>query len=507
MAENLITVKNLYKTFYGATALDGMDFSIDKGEIRCLIGENGCGKSTMIKIISGFYDYDKGEIFIDGKQYKKITPIESMKAGIQVIYQDFSLFDNMTIAENIMMYQVVQEKRRIIHKAEMRKRAQETVSRIGFDINIDKYVHELNVAQKQMVAICRALVQDAVLLIMDEPTTALTTIEVENLFRVTKELKSKGVSILFVSHKLDEVFKISDSLTVMRNGKKVYESNDLNISKEELIYKITGKHIDDVRFDYSTLNNVEETLYEVRGYELEPYFRDINFSLKKGEILGITGLLGSGRSELADALFGAMSVDKGTVVIEGNTYTAFKNLQKAINLGMAYVPEDRLTEGIHLEQKIAYNVVARIINNLKGKGGFLSSSKIKEQQKIGLSKISIHGLKLNNPAKSLSGGNQQKLVLVKWLVSNPKLLILNCPTVGVDIGAKSEIHNIIRDLAKKGIGIIVVSDDIPEIIQLCSRVLIIKNGTFVQERTIKDTTMEEIEELLGGAQDRKEVAG
>lgn len=504
MENNLITIKNLYKTFGGAVALNGMNFTINKGEIRCLIGENGCGKSTMIKIISGFYSFDQGEIYINGKQYKKITPIEAMNEGIQVIYQDFSLFDNMTIAENIMMYDSVKRNKKLVNQKELYKRAEQILDKIRFNIDLNKYVYELNVAQKQMVAICRALVLDAKLLIMDEPTSALTTKEVENLFTVVKTLKEKGVSILFVSHKMDEVFKISDSITVMRNGSNVFESNDMKLSKDELTYYITGKKISEESYQYTPTEKIK--LLEVKNYTLLPYFKNISFSLYKGEILGITGLLGSGRSELADSLFGILPAEHGSVVMNGKDLGLIRNVSHALENSIGYVPEDRLTEGIHLEQTIADNSIASILGSLTNSLGLLSKKKIREEQMSGLSRININGMIPYNPAKSLSGGNQQKLVLIKWLATKPKLLILNCPTVGVDIGAKNEIHNIIKNLAREGIGVIVISDDIPEIMKICNRVIIMKDGIIANEKNIADTTLEEIEDSLGSILSKKEVA-
>lgn len=491
---DIVNIKEMYKSFFGALALDGMNFSIKEGEVRCLIGENGCGKSTMIKVISGFHTFDRGSMHINGKEYQKITPIESMAEGIQVIYQDFSLFPNMTIAENIMMYDSVGKNHRFINWKETKSKAKETLDRIKFDIDIDKYVYELDVAQKQMVAICRAIAQDAKLIIMDEPTTALTSKEVDNLLKMVNRLKSGGVSILFVSHKLDEVLKISDSITVMRNGKNVYESNGEKLSKEELIFHMTGKKISEERFNF--IKTEDKPLLQVKDYSIKGKFSDINFSLYNGEILGITGLLGCGRNELAKSLFGIMPAASGNIEINGRDIGIIKNVQQALQYDIGYVPEDRLTEGLHMEHTIEDNAVARIINMLVGKNKLLDKKKVAEKKKEILSRIHIAGMKPLNPARSLSGGNQQKVVLVKWLAANPKILILNSPTVGVDVGAKSEIHNIVKDLAVEGVGCIVISDDIPEIMALCNRVLIMKEGRMVDERLIKDTTMEELEELI-----------
>lgn len=496
--KNIVKINNIYKSFFGAMALDGMDFEMNEGEIRCLIGENGCGKSTMIKVISGFHPYDSGELFINGKLYRKITPSESIAEGIQVIYQDFALFPNMTIAENIMMYSTVAQKKQVMNWKEIRRRAVEILKKVQFEIDPDSYVADLNVAQKQMVAICRAMVQNARLLIMDEPTTALTIKEVERLFEIVRKLKAEGVSVLFVSHKLDEIAEICDSYTIMRNGKKVYQSNigEGKLSKEEMVYYMTGKRFASEMHIYKPVDTLPAM--KLNHLSLEGYFSDVSFSLYRGEVLGITGLLGCGRSELAETLFGLKTATGGDIEIAGRKVGVFTCVDDALKNKIAYVPEDRLTEGLNLNQSIADNAIARIVRNYTNRAGILNKKALLEKQKESLSSMSVRGMVPENPANSLSGGNQQKIVLIKWLASDPDILILNCPTVGVDVGAKSDIHRIIRRLAsEKQVAVIVVSDDIYEIMQTCNRVLVMKHGQISSEIQIKDTTMDELEELIG----------
>lgn len=493
------------KAFFGTLALDGMDFSIDEGEIRCLAGENGCGKSTMIKVISGFYTYDSGEFFINGKKYEKISPSESMKEGIQVIYQDFSLFPNMTIAENIMMYSTVSNGKVWISQAELKKEANKVLESIQFSVDSDRYVSELNVAEKQMVAICRAIVQDAKLLVMDEPTTALTKKEVTKLFEVIRKLKNRGVAVLFVSHKMDEVLEICDSITIMRNGKNVLNipAGEKIPEKEELIYYMTGKRIGKEEYEFIPPKD-SVPLMEVKNYSRQGAFRDISFSLYPGEILGITGLLGCGRGELAEALFGVSPADSGEIYIDGKSVGIIGSIQKALAYDIAYVPEDRLTEGLHMDQSIADNSISRIIGDFTGRFGVLKKDELDAKEKEGFQVIPITGFHPQKPVKSLSGGNQQKVVLIKWLAANPRILILNCPTVGVDVGAKSDIHKIIRDLAQeRHIGVIVISDDIYEIKQVCSRVFVMKNGTFAETFYASEKTAENIETLLADGKEEK----
>lgn len=487
----------MYKSFFGAMALDGMDFEMNEGEVRCLIGENGCGKSTMIKVISGFHPYDSGEMYINGKSYRRINPSESIAEGIQVIYQDFALFPNMTIAENIMMYSTIADGKVGINWKNIRQSAEEVLRRVHFEIDPDSYVADLNVAQKQMVAICRAMVQNAKLLIMDEPTTALTVKEVENLFKIVRQLKKEGVSILFVSHKLDEISAICDSYTIMRNGKRVYQSNvgDGKLSKEDMVYYMTGKKFDNETHVYEEIDPVPAM--KLNGLGLDGVFQNIDFSLYKGEVLGITGLLGCGRGELAETLFGLRTATSGNIEIAGKNVGVFKNVDDALKNKIAYVPEDRLTEGLHLDQSIADNSIARIVRDFANKFGVLDMKGLREKQKEGLGSMSVSGMIPENPVKSLSGGNQQKIVLIKWLASNPDILILNCPTVGVDIGAKSDIHRIIRNLAKeKGVAVIVVSDDTYEIMQTCNRILVMRDGMLSGELQVNEVTMDILEAMV-----------
>ena len=492
----IVELKNVVKTFSGAVAIDGMNLTIYEREIRCLIGENGCGKSTMIKGISGYHKFDSGELIINGKHYQNITPREAMDEGIQVIYQDFALFPNMTIAENVMMIDSTTQNRRLVNWKKMKEEARRTLERIKFDIDVDKYVADLNVAEKQMVAISRAIAQEAKLLIMDEPTSALTNAEVEKLFDVVRELKKNGVSVLFVTHKLDEVIRVSDSITVMRNGKNVYESNENTLSKEDMIYYMTGKRLSEQRSEDVKREGVP--VLEVRNYNLDGAFKNVNFSLYKGEILGISGLMGCGKDRLAKALFGIEPASSGEVLINGKPIGLIRRVQDALDHNIGYVPEDRLTEGLHMDHTIADNAIARIIKQLRGKYSLLSKEVVRDKQDETLSMVRITGLRRDNPVRTLSGGNQQKVVLVKWLAANPDILILNAPTVGVDVGAKSEIHDIVRDLAKRGVSTIVISDDIPEVVQVCQRVLIMENGEIASEHLVKDITIEQLEAMISG---------
>ncbi len=493
MAESaLIELKNVKKSFFGVHALDGMDFTINKGEMHSLIGENGCGKSTMIKIISGFYQLDEGELYINGKRYEKIAPIEAMREGIQVIYQDFSLFPNLSVAENILMSKFIESKAKLMNWKETNRLAKEQLERLGVAMDPQMPVADTTVAQKQIVAICRALMQNCQLIIMDEPTTALTRKEIEALYKIVEGLMAQGISVLFVSHKLDEIETISNKVTVMRNGRNVFDGLTKDLTKEKMIFYMTGREIHAESYEAEVTD--AQPVLKVDNFSNGADFNGISFSLMRGEVLGITGLMGSGRSEVAKALFGLMPY-AGSVSVNGRP-VEIKDVKTAIKNGIAYVPEDRSTEGLHMACSIGDNAIACVLDEILGKAKLVDRKKERELMQKNLATLTIAGMQYEKEVRLLSGGNQQKVLLVKWMSTNPDILILNCPTVGVDVGSKSDIHEIIRVTARSGRGVMVISDDIPEIMQTCNRVLIIKEGRIVREIETKDTTIDSLEAML-----------
>lgn len=480
MTEVFLEVKNLSKAFAGVQALNDVSFTINKGEIQCLIGQNGSGKSTLIKMIGGVYEPDSGEIIIDGHSYKRLHPIESIREGIQIIFQDFSLFPNLTVAENIAMNRQLAEKKLLINYREIREIAREALESINIKIDLDALVGNLSVADKQLIAISRALLQNARLIIMDEPTTALTQKEVDSLFKVIIGLKEKGISILFVSHKLNEVMEIAERVMVFRNGRKVEEGPASQFSQSKMVYYMTGQNIEQERYEYEPEGNGKVPLLEVKNLNSSGNFRDISFDLHNKEILGITGLLGSGRTELALALFGMNPAQSGEIYINGSQ-VQIKSVGDALIHGIGYVPEDRLTEGLFLERPIGQNILVTIIHNLLNRTGLMDKQKMGHEIRRWVGDLSIKTDNPENAVKSLSGGNQQRVVIAKWLAREPKILILNGPTVGVDIGSKTELHNIIRRLAREGLGVIVISDDITELLHTCNRILLMQEGRVVNQ--------------------------
>lgn len=443
-----LEVRHIVKNFGGVRALDSVDLAVWPGEVLCLAGENGCGKSTLIKVISGVHRPDSGTIAIDGQEITALTPLSAMKAGIQVIYQDFSLFSNLTVAENIMMTSSMTDKKSFYSRSYTTRHARMIMDRLGVILPLEAYVEQLSVADKQLTAICRALAGNAKLLIMDEPTTALTQREVARLFMVVEKLSAEGVALIFVSHKLDEVMAISQRVTIMRSGRNVIDSPVEELDREKITHYMTGKELDQSRRVPALELDAHERL-RVEALTSKGGFEDVSFSVKKGEILGITGLLGSGRTEIAQALFGLLPIDSGRVYIDGEQVEV-NSIKQAIGAHIGYVPEDRLTEGLFLDKSIADNVIAASLDHHTSKLNTLRKDRIRQTIAHYFETLRIKAPDVLAPVRSLSGGNAQRVVLAKWLARKPKVLILNGPTVGVDVGSKAEILEILRN--KRGPG-------------------------------------------------------
>lgn len=479
MAQALLKAVGINKSFAGVHALKNVSLEIMPGEIHCLAGENGCGKSTLIKIISGVYERDSGTIEFDGKVLHKITPIDAITNGIQVIYQDFSVFPNLTVMENLALNTELAAKRKIVSKKRMRQIATEAIAKINFQVDLDALVGSLSVAEKQMVAISRALMFNAKLIIMDEPTTALTRKEVQALFEIILKLKAQGIAILFVSHKLDEVFEISERFTIFRSGELVVSGNTRDLDDAKFTYYMTGREFQTRTFTAENLSDAP--IMEVKNLSLEGHFSDVSFSLKGGEILGITGLLDSGRTELALALFGIKPATSGQILRDGKP-VRIKSARDAIDSKIGFVPEDRLSEGLFLPQPISDNIIITEIDRLRTPAKTFDKKARTSEIDKWVKDMAIATPNPENAVATLSGGNQQRVVLAKWLACNPEILVLSGPTVGVDIGSKHDIHAILQTLATdRKLGIIIISDDLPEVLENCSRLLIMKDGRVVLE--------------------------
>lgn len=498
MADEFLKVSNISKSFAGVQALQDVSLTVERGKIYCLVGENGSGKSTLIKVIAGVYSPDEGDIVINGTLYRRLHPIDSIREGVQIIYQDFSLFPNLTVAENLALNDQLASNKRLVNWSEVRRIAAEGLQKINVNLDLDARVEQMPVADKQLIAISRALLQNAQLIVMDEPTTTLTEREIQSLYSVIRSLKNNGISILFVSHKLNEVLEIADHICVLRNGRKVADGPAGEFNHGNLVYHMTGRHIDESYYSYRPQAG-QASLLKVENLSLAGSFVGISFDIHAGEIVGITGLLGSGRTDLALALFGLSPADSGQIYVKGQR-VKINSVKDAIRYGIGYVPEDRLTEGLFLEQSIGRNVVVRTIDDVLSKAGLIDSRAMENQVQRWVRNLSIKTPSPALPVKTLSGGNQQRVVLAKWLASQPQVLILNGPTVGVDIGSKSELHETMKNLAGQGMGLLVISDDIPELLQVCNRILLMRKGRIVAEFDRQQITEEQLAARLTEAE-------
>jgi simple sugar transport system ATP-binding protein len=491
--EDFLQLRQIHKSFVGVHALKSVDFSIRKGEIHCLVGENGSGKSTLIKIISGVLQPDSGEIVVEGRRVDRLGSTQTTSRGIQVIYQDLSLFPNLTVAENIAISDLEEQGRAFIDWREIQRTARTAMHRIKVDIPGDALVGELPIGLQQLVAICRALTRDLKLLILDEPTASLTKRDIDSLLAVVRDLQASGIAILFVSHKLNEVFEVAERITVLRDGESVGTLPSAELTNEKLISLMTGKTITETRFRRGA--DEGHVLLELRGLTKRHNFKDISFTLRSGEILGITGLIGSGRTELANALFGISPADSGEVLVEGKP-VRIASVQDAVRAGIAYVPENRLVQGLIMKLSVADNVIAAILAKLLGRLGLIEPRRRRDKAAQWISALEI---KVSDPAvavQTLSGGNQQRVVIAKWLAADPKILILDGPTVGIDVLAKSAIHGIIRDLASRGLGVLLISDEISEAVNNSSRILVMQSGRIVREIATDGARAEEVQRLV-----------
>lgn len=489
----VLAVRHVSKSFAGVRALVDIDLEIAPGEIHCLAGENGSGKSTLIKVISGVHTPEEGSVAIAGREYTHLTPSAAIDAGVRVIYQDFSVFPNLSVMENIALGSEVAAGRALVNRSRMREVAREAIAKIGFTVDLDELVGNLSVADKQLVAISRALMGDAKLIIMDEPTTALTKKEVCALFDIVADLQSRGIAIVFVSHKLEEVFEIAQRFTILRSGRKVITCPKEDLDRASFARHMTGRDFDEAPYRTGYID--ADPVLEVREATVADAFENASLSVRPGEILGITGLLGSGRTELALSLFGMLHLDSGRIRVKGQDVT-LRGVRDAIKAGIAYVPEDRLTEGLFLSRSIGDNITISEMDAFTHYLGFIDKEAIRAEEKRWVERLGVLTPDPDNAVNTLSGGNQQKVVLAKWLATNPSVLILNGPTVGVDIGSKFTIHSILRELAAQGMAIIIISDDIAEVLTNCSTIAIMRAGHLSEPISPDTLTEAELTRLL-----------
>ncbi len=471
---------SINKTFPGAKVLKNIDLKIKSGEVRALIGENGAGKSTLIKILGGIYTKDPGgEIIINGNPVDINSVHDAKKYGIGIIHQEICLAENMTVADNLFMGDELSGKIKcFLDDKEMVKQAQKTLQSLGInDIDPQDKVGDLSLAKQQLVEICRAIRTEKKLIVMDEPTSSLTNTEIDQLFLQLEKLKKANIAIIYISHRMDEIFRISDSITVLRDGELVKTDLATNLTQDKIISMMVGREISGI---YSPITNTisNEDCLSVKHLNNKK-LKDICFSLKRGEILGFSGLVGAGRTELARAIFGIDKVDSGEILLNGE-HVNIQNVWDAIQHGLAYVPESRRTEGLFLIHSIKFNITISVLEKFIR---FIRLNKKKENKIVDHYKNAL-AVKMTNEdqlVKLLSGGNQQKVVISKWLATNPSILILDEPTRGIDIGAKVEIYHLINRLAQEGVSVILISSEIEEVINLCNRVLVMYEGKITGE--------------------------
>jgi simple sugar transport system ATP-binding protein len=487
----LLKLENISKIFGGVKALQSIKFDVMPGEVLCLAGENGCGKSTLIKVISGVYQPERGAVmWMDGQSIEGLDPAKARDLGIQVIWQDLALFPEMTVAENIAFEQNLGTRPRLVNYSQMKIAARRILERLGVDIDLNRSVRSLSIAQRQVVAIARALVADARLVFMDEPTASLSYSETEALLTIVRRLAADGIAVVFVSHRLAEVLDVCTRVTVLRDGQYVGTFPTVGMTQTRLTELMTGR-----TFHYAARTtdlSAAPLVLQVEGLSRHGEYHLVSLGVKRGEILGLTGRLGAGRTELALSLFGMTRPDAGMISLDGKPLSLRTN-RDAIQAGIAYVSEDRLQLGLVQQQSIGDNTVAAVLDDLLDVSHLISPGKRDDLIRSWIRQLAVKIGKPDDPVSTLSGGNQQRIVLAKWLATNPKLLILDSPTVGVDVGARAGIFAIIHKLAEEGMAILLISDEIPEVYFNSDRILHMRNGRIVAQYVPGATTTDQIE--------------
>lgn len=478
-----LALKNIRKVFPGVVALNGVSFDIRAGEVHALLGENGAGKSTLMKVMSGIYQPDGGEIRVDGKVVKLKTPMDAKHQGILMIHQELSLVEDMTVAENIFLGMMPTKLFGVVDHGALREKAVSILKRLNCDFGPDDPVSSLTIAKKYMVEIARALVFTPKIVIFDEPTASLTDYEKVVLFEVIKELQSQGVGIAYISHRMEEIFAISDRLSVLRDGEYRGTLITKDTNEPEVTALMIGRELEQ---NVVEMAKGGETRLEVKGLTLARHYEDISFSIKEGEVLGMYGLVGAGRTEIAETLFGLRQPDSGVVKFDGKE-TVIGDSQHAVELGIALVPENRKEQGLVLAMSCQDNITMAQLDRVSVIGWLLEGKESQVYKKYA-DQLSIKAPDGSYSVGNLSGGNQQKVVIGKWLSTHPKILILDEPTRGIDVGSKSEIHSLIRELARSGLAVLVISSEMPEILSVSDRILALYEGKIMEEFTAETVT-------------------
>ena len=467
-----IEMRGIDKSFGGNAVLKNAGFLLDDGEVHALMGENGAGKSTLMKILTGVYTKDAGQVIVDGKEVCYNNPQEAEKAGIVFIHQELNVLFDLTVEENMFLGKEIKKVFGICDRKAMRKRVQEILDMLGVDIDPTQRMDELSIGQQQMIEIAKALMVDAKVLIMDEPTAALTQSETEVLFKVVNSLRQKGVTIVYISHRMEEIFELCDRITILRDGTYIDTKRIADIDMNDIVKMMIGREIGE---RYPVRNSkIGDVAFEVKNLNCPGAFENVSFEVRAGEVLGVSGLMGAGRTEIMQAIFGNMPNVTGQLFLDGKEIKN-KNPQQAIENGIGFITEDRKVEGLMLEESIMKNISLANLGRISN-GGVINKKKEQELVNKGIEELRIRCFGPQHECNNLSGGNQQKVIFAKWIYTNPKVLILDEPTRGVDIGAKKEIYNIINELAAKGVAIIMVSSELPEVLGMSDRVMVVREG-------------------------------
>ncbi|KRB59464.1 D-ribose transporter ATP-binding protein [Rhizobium sp. Root708] len=472
-AEYLLAAEGIRKEFPGVLALDDVQFKLKRGSVHALMGENGAGKSTLMKILAGIYTPDEGEVRMKGIEIRLKSPLDALENGIAMIHQELNLMPFMTVAENIWIRREPKNKFGFIDHGEMFRLTEELFQRLNIDIDPEIQVRYLSVASRQMVEIAKAVSYNSDVLIMDEPTSALTEREVEHLFRIIRDLRARGIGIVYITHKMNELFEIADEFSVFRDGKYIGTHASTDVTRDDIIRMMVGREITQM-FPKEDVP-IGDVVLKVSNLTLNNVFRDISFDVRAGEILGIAGLVGSGRSNVAETLFGVTPASAGSIELFGKTVD-IRTPTTAIRHGMAFLTEDRKDTGCLLILNVLENMQIAVLHDRYVKGGFVQETALEETCADMAKKLRVKTPHLFERVENLSGGNQQKVLIGRWMLTNPKILILDEPTRGIDVGAKAEIHRLITEMAKTGVAVIMISSEMPEVLGMSDRIMVMHEG-------------------------------
>lgn len=501
MSDPILRVEGISKGFPGVQALQDVDLEVRSGEVLVLVGENGAGKSTLMKILSGIYTRDGGVIVFEGRQVELTSPLQAQQLGITIIHQELNMMPDLTVAQNIFIGREPRTGPFLSERA-LNRRAEELLQRLDIALDPRKRVGELTVAEQQMVEIAKALSFNAKVLIMDEPTSALTDTEVETLFVLIEQLKQRGTGIVYISHRMDELRRLADRVSVLRDGAYIGSLDRAEISVPKIIEMMVGRAIDEGTRPAARENSGDPVVLDVQGLSTKALLRDVSFQLHRGEILGFAGLMGAGRTETARAIIGADRKEAGTITIAGRP-ARIRQPEDAVKRGIGYLSEDRKMLGLMLEQDVTFNTVLASLDSYANAIGWMGDRKAKNQTKDYVKQLRVKTPSVNQIVKLLSGGNQQKVVIARWLMRDCDILIFDEPTRGIDVGAKEEIYRLMQQLAASGKSIIVISSELPEILRVANRIAVFANGRITGTLRNEHASQEKIMQLAAHGEEEE----